>query len=116
MASSLLEDTDIAHPYTTDVWRTEDGLPQNTVLSIFQSGDGYLWIGPQEGLLRLLVSNRGRVVSRTQILQEILGYSDSATTRTVDTHILNLRQKIEDHPGQPCHIQTVYGEGYRLVE
>jgi DNA-binding response OmpR family regulator len=67
-------------------------------------------------LLGLLVRRRGEVLTRDEILKQVWGYDDPPATRTVDTHILKLRQKVEDDPGNPVHILTVYGEGYRFVE
>ena len=66
-------------------------------------------------ILKLLFRFRGQVVKRQQMLAEIWGYNPEATTRTVDSHILRLRQKVEKDPTNPRHIQTVYGSGYRLV-
>jgi len=66
-------------------------------------------------LLGLLVRRRGEVLSRDEILKQVWGYTDPPLTRTVDTHILRLRQKIEPDPANPSFIQTVYGEGYRFA-
>ncbi|HEV8198572.1 MAG TPA: response regulator transcription factor [Candidatus Polarisedimenticolia bacterium] len=66
-------------------------------------------------LLRLLVSRRGEVLTRDEILRQVWGYEDPPLTRTVDTHILKLRQKLESDPANPAHIHTVYGEGYRFT-
>jgi len=66
-------------------------------------------------LLGLLVRRRGEILTRDEILKQVWGYDDPPLTRTVDTHILRLRQKIEPDPGNPAFIQTVYGEGYRFT-
>jgi DNA-binding response OmpR family regulator len=66
-------------------------------------------------LLGFLVARAGEVVSREALVQEVLGYDSGSTTRTVDTHVANLRKKIEDDPAEPRFLQTVYGHGYRLV-
>jgi two-component system alkaline phosphatase synthesis response regulator PhoP len=72
-------------------------------------------LSPREfDLLRYLSENRGRVISRTELLARVWGYGGGLHTRTVDTHILNLRQKIEDVPSSPAHIQTVHRIGYRF--
>ena len=72
-------------------------------------------LSPREfGLLRYMIENRGRVISRTEILARVWGYSGDLQTRTVDTHILNLRQKVEDVPSSPAYIQTVHRIGYRF--
>jgi two-component system alkaline phosphatase synthesis response regulator PhoP len=67
-------------------------------------------------LLRYLVEARGEVVTRDRLLDEVWGYEHFPTTRTVDTHVLRLRQKFEDDPERPRHIVTVHGQGYRFVE
>jgi DNA-binding response OmpR family regulator len=66
-------------------------------------------------ILQLLVRNRGEVVSRERLIDELWGGDASLAQRTVDTHMMNLRRKIEDDSNNPRHIVSVYGEGYRLL-
>lgn len=66
-------------------------------------------------LLRYLVEHRGEVVTRDRLLDEVWGYDQFPTTRTVDTHILRLRQKFERDPEHPVFILTVHGQGYRFA-
>ncbi len=66
-------------------------------------------------LLRFLLRRPGQTFSREEILREVWGYDAAPTTRTVDTHVYELRRKIEDEPGHPRHLLTVHGVGYRLV-
>jgi DNA-binding response OmpR family regulator len=68
----------------------------------------------EAAMLALLWRERGRVVSRTQFLQEVWGGDASVGDRTVDTHLLHLRQKVELDPRAPVHLLTVHGVGYRL--
>lgn len=68
------------------------------------------------GLLKLLSKHEGEVVSRDKILNEVWGYDNFPTTRTVDTFIHNLRQKIEDDPSHPVHIITVPWSGYKFIK
>jgi DNA-binding response OmpR family regulator len=56
------------------------------------------------------------VIARDELLDEVWGYDAMPTTRTVDVHIAWLRQKLEDNPRYPTHIQTVHGFGYKFVE
>jgi DNA-binding response OmpR family regulator len=70
--------------------------------------------GKEFGLLRFLISHEGDVLSREKILNEVWGYETYPTTRTVDTFIHNLRQKIEDDPSRPVHILTVPWSGYKF--
>lgn len=65
-------------------------------------------------LLRFLIAHEGEVVSRNDILNEVWGYDRFPTTRTIDTFIHNLRQKIEDKPSQPGHLITVPWSGYKF--
>jgi two-component system response regulator VicR len=66
-------------------------------------------------ILRFLWQHRGEVVSRDQLLNQVWGYSENPTTRTVDNFILKLRQKVEEDPAHPHHILTVHGIGYKLI-
>jgi DNA-binding response OmpR family regulator len=66
-------------------------------------------------VLKLLARRRGEIVTREQLLNEVWGYESYPTTRTVDNHILRLRQKLENDPSNPRHILSVYGEGYKFV-
>ena len=65
-------------------------------------------------LLRHLVRNRGRVVSRKQILEEVWGLREDTDTRAIDNFIVRLRRYLEDNPTRPKHLLTVRGVGYRF--
>jgi DNA-binding response OmpR family regulator len=66
-------------------------------------------------LLRHLVRNDGRVVSRKQILEEVWGLHEDTDTRAIDNFMVRLRRYIEDDPAQPQHLLTVRGVGYRFL-
>lgn len=71
---------------------------------------------PQEfKLLKYLAQNAERVVSRDQLLSDVWGYSSYPSTRTVDSHILTLRQKLERDPANPVHFVTVHNVGYKFI-
>ena len=65
-------------------------------------------------LLRALVLRAGVVISRRELLGEVWGYDPAVRTRTVDTHVLTLRRKLEDDPTDPRHIVTARKAGYML--
>jgi two-component system alkaline phosphatase synthesis response regulator PhoP len=67
-------------------------------------------------LLRILMENPNRAFTRGELIEKALGYSYEGMERTLDTHIKNLRKKIEDDPSDPQYIETVFGVGYRLRE
>ena len=66
-------------------------------------------------LLRHLVRNDGRIVSRKQILEEVWGLHEDTDTRAIDNFVVRLRRYIEDDPGHPQHLLTVRGVGYRFL-
>lgn len=66
-------------------------------------------------IVELLAGNPGRVFSRLQIVEQTQGYSFEGYERTIDSHIKNLRRKLEDNPREPVYILTVYGVGYRTA-
>jgi two-component system alkaline phosphatase synthesis response regulator PhoP len=67
-------------------------------------------------LLAALIQKPGVPFTRTELVQKRLGYDSESLERTLDSHIRNLRKKIEPDPAEPTYIQTVYGIGYRLGE
>ncbi|HSO12866.1 MAG TPA: response regulator transcription factor [Anaerolineales bacterium] len=78
-------------------------------------GDGFVDLTPSEfDILTALMSSKGRVYSRLDLLDIIQGVRYEGYERTIDTHIKNLRGKIEKSPRSPKYIETVYGVGYRF--
>ena len=66
-------------------------------------------------LLKYFICHAGETLSRHQLLEDVWGYEHYPTTRTVDTHLVRLRQKLEPNPEQPQYFLTVHGTGYRFV-
>jgi DNA-binding response OmpR family regulator len=66
-------------------------------------------------VLKFMIQNAGRVLSREELLNQVWGYKNYPTTRTVDNHILRLRQKLEKDSGNPLHFRTVHSAGYKFV-
>jgi DNA-binding response OmpR family regulator len=66
-------------------------------------------------LLKYLAGSSGRVISREELLNEVWGYQNYPSTRTVDNHILRLRQKLEPDPASPRFLMTMHGAGYKFV-
>jgi DNA-binding response OmpR family regulator len=72
-------------------------------------------LAPKEyELLLALFRAQGAVVSRLELMRQVWGYSDAVITRTVDTHVAELRRKLESDPAAPRHILTARKVGYRL--
>jgi two-component system alkaline phosphatase synthesis response regulator PhoP len=79
-------------------------------------GGKYLEVSTKEfDLLKYFICHPGENLSRDRLLEEVWGYEHFPTTRTVDAHIVHLRQKLEPTPEQPQFFLTVHGVGYRFV-
>jgi DNA-binding response OmpR family regulator len=84
-------------------------------MEVTRSGEP-LYLTPHEfKALKFFAQNPGRVISRDELLNEVWGYQNYPSTRTVDNHILRLRQKLEKDPAFPMHFKTVHGAGYKFV-
>jgi len=66
-------------------------------------------------LLHYLIDNRERVIPREEIMQKVWEYATDASSRTIDTHVAWLRQKLEENPQTPRYIQTIRGRGYKFT-
>jgi two-component system, OmpR family, alkaline phosphatase synthesis response regulator PhoP len=66
-------------------------------------------------LLMALLARDGKVVTRQELLREVWGYGAFVVSRTVDSHVAELRRKLEDDPADPTHVVTVWKVGYRFV-
>ena len=65
--------------------------------------------------LKYLITNARRVISRDELLNEVWGYQNYPTTRTVDNQVAKLRKKLEANPARPIHLRTVRGVGYKFL-
>jgi two-component system alkaline phosphatase synthesis response regulator PhoP len=81
---------------------------------VFKAGREVRLTRKEFDLLRYLVEHRGEIVTRDRLLDEVWGYERFPTTRTVDAHVLRLRQKFEPDPERPIYIVTVHGQGYKF--
>jgi DNA-binding response OmpR family regulator len=66
-------------------------------------------------VLKFMIQNCERVLSREELLNSVWGYQNYPSTRTVDNHILKLRQKLEKDPSNPVHFRTLHSAGYKFV-
>jgi len=84
-------------------------------MELFRAGQAVPMTAQEFKLLRFFTQNPGRVISRTELLNEVWGYQDYPSTRTVDNHIWKLRFKLEEDPRNPVHFQTIHGAGYKFI-
>jgi len=100
---------------TPDVFVFDDITVNFTKMELTQSGKPIPLTAQEFKVLRFFVQNQDRVISREELLNEVWGYQSYPSTRTVDNHILRLRQKLEKDPSRPVHFKTMHGAGYRFV-
>jgi DNA-binding response OmpR family regulator len=98
------------------VLRVHDVTLDPTAHAVTKQGAAVTLTPSEYDVLHLLMRHPGRAFTRTQIIEEGLGYEYAGLERTVDSHIKNLRRKLEDDPHQPRLIETVFGVGYRLID
>lgn len=84
-------------------------------MEAWRSGEPVTLTAMEFKLLRYMIRNEGRVISRDELLNEVWGYENYPSTRTVDNHILRLRQKFEREPSRPVHFRTVHRAGYKFL-
>jgi DNA-binding response OmpR family regulator len=84
-------------------------------MTVFRGGAAVEMSAKEFQLLHYLIEQKGKTLSRDEILNNVWGYDATPTTRTVDTHVAWLRQKLEPNPPEPHFILTAYGVGYKFV-
>ena len=82
---------------------------------VMRAGKALEFSSKEFELLKYFVCHQGETLSRDRLLEEVWGYDRFPTTRTVDAHVVHLRQKIEAKPEEPRFILTVHGTGYKFV-
>jgi DNA-binding response OmpR family regulator len=93
-----------------------DGISVDfTRMEVTRDGQAIALTAQEFKTLKFMLQNAERVISRDELLNEVWGYQNYPSTRTVDNHILKLRQKLEKDPANPVHFRTVHGMGYKFV-
>jgi len=112
---ALLRRSELNEPEQTNEWMRFGTIEVHAPSLRGHDGDRKFELSPRElAVLTVLHREMGNAVSRDQLLNEVWGIDYYGTTRTLDQVIVKLRQKIESTPGEPRHIMTVHGHGYRL--
>ena len=84
-------------------------------MEVLREGKNITLTAQEFKTLKFMLQNPERVITRDELLNEVWGYHNYPSTRTVDNHILKLRQKLEKDPANPIHFRTVHGVGYKFV-
>ena len=97
-----------------DIYRIGDVQINFSTHEAHRNGEDLQFTALEFDILRYLIQNEGRTVTRKQLLRDVWGISQEIITRTIDRHIASVRKKIEPDPASPLYIETVYGIGYRF--
>ncbi len=100
---------------TSDVYRFSDVEVNVRKNEVLRSGQPVDLSSKEFALLAYFVAHPSETLSRDRLLDAVWGYENYPNTRTVDTHIVHLRQKLEPNPEEPRFILTVHGTGYKFV-
>jgi DNA-binding response OmpR family regulator len=98
-----------------DELRFDDIVVDFSSFTAIRGGEAIELTPKEFGLLRLLASHAGKVITRDDLLNKVWGSDRYPSPRTVDTHVASLRAKIERDPAAPKRLQTVHGVGYKLT-
>lgn len=98
-----------------DVYVFADVMVDFSKMEITRGGEKITVTAKEFKTLEFLTKNAERTISRDELLDKVWGYQDYPCTRTVDNHMVRLRQKLESDPSHPSHLLTVHGVGYKFV-
>ena len=105
----------LRNPNTTDTFEFGGVKGCFSAMEIHRNGRPVILTCKEFKTLEYFIKNPRRVISRDELLNEVWGYDNYPCTRTVDNHILRLRQKLETEPAHPKHFHTVHSAGYKFL-
>lgn len=102
-------------PKDQDSYSFHDVEVNMRTYQVLRKGKPVAFSAKEFELLKYFICHRGETLSRDRLLEDVWGYDRYPTTRTVDAHIVRLRQKLEPNPEKPRFFLTVHGVGYKFV-
>src|SRR6202021_281107 len=105
----------LKNPNATDTFEFGEVKGCFSTMEIHRNGRPVILTCKEFKTLAYLIKNPRRVISRDELLNEVWGYLNYPCTRTVDNHIMRLRQKLENDPSHPSHLVTIHAGGYKFV-
>jgi len=102
-------------PHVDNVFAFGDVIVSFSSMEVHRKGQPVVLTALEFKALKYFIQNPRRAISRDELLNQVWGYENYPCTRTVDNHILRLRQKLEQDPSRPAHFQTVHGTGYKFL-
>jgi DNA-binding response OmpR family regulator len=104
-----------APPAPPEQFAFGDVLVDFAKMQLKRAGQPVAMTAQEFKILKFFVQNPERVLTRSELLNEVWGYQNYPTTRTVDNHVWKLRQKLEPSPENPVHFLTIHAAGYKFV-
>ena len=105
----------LRNPDATDTFEFGGVKGCFSTMDIHRNGRPVILTCKEFKMLAYMIKNPRRVISRAELLNEVWGYENYPSTRTVDNHILRLRKKLETEPAHPKHFHTVHSCGYKFL-
>jgi len=105
----------VAPPPPTETFQFGDVKVDFSKMELSRGGALVQMTSQEFKVLKFMIQNAERVLSREELLNQVWGYKNYPSTRTVDNHILRLRQKLEKDSANPMHFRTVHSAGYKFV-
>jgi hypothetical protein len=105
----------LRNPDATDTFEFGGVKGCFSTMEIHRNGQPIVLTCKEFKALAYFINNPRKVISRDELLNEVWGYENYPSTRTVDNHILRLRQKLETEPARPKHFHTVHSSGYKFL-
>ena len=112
---ALLRRARVTHKITDSVFCFGDLMVDFRAKEVTRQGQAIELSSREFQLLNYLIAHREAAISREELLDKVWGYQSMPNTRTVDVHVAQLRQKLEDNPKEARYIVTVYGCGYKFI-
>jgi len=109
---------EVGHPISTDkmhILEFADVRIDLLSMEVFRAERRVVLTTMEFKVLKFFVMNPNRVISRDELLNQVWGYENYPCTRTVDNHVMKLRQKLESDDAPPAHFRTVHGVGYKFI-
>ena len=105
----------LRNPDATDTFEFGGVKGCFSTMDIHRNGRPVILTCKEFKMLAYMIKNPRKVISRDELLNEVWGYKNYPSTRTVDNHILRLRKKLETEPAHPKHFHTVHSSGYKFL-
>jgi len=105
----------LRNPDATDTFEFGGVKGCFSTMDIHRNGRPVILTCKEFKMLAYMIKNPRKVISRHELLNEVWGYENYPSTRTVDNHILRLRKKLESEPAHPKHFHTVHSSGYKFL-